>query len=75
MSLLQTVEDEIVNTLTIAVKNTGKDGWDINTMSEYRRGFLHGYGDVYRQLTGYSIYILIEKINARLEGSGHKITV
>lgn len=73
--LIHTVTQSLIETVATAVLNTGVNEWDYHGTTEYRRGWLDGYAQCYRKLTGETIYQFVDKVNAMIDGSGHKISM
>lgn len=69
--MLERLETEIVECMATMLLNTDTKSW--GEISEYRRGWIEGYGRLYVQLCGKTLFTLIADANKMIEGSGHEL--
>jgi hypothetical protein len=62
------IEKTFAQTISLIVMTAGFD-----QSTEYRKGWLEGYARAYTQMTGKSIYQLIDAANDRIKGSGKRL--
>lgn len=73
-SLFDKIEQEFVQTLALLIhENNGGLNGNIADKSEYKKGWLDGYARAYTQMTGGTIWGLVEKANLSIHGSGQKL--
>lgn len=68
MDIAAQVRDTFIQSLALCVK----EGFD--TEQEYRRGWLDGYAQAWHQMTGETIWQLIDHVNEILRGSGKSLS-
>lgn len=69
MSAFNDIETTFVNTVALIVLTA-----EFDLSVPYRAGWFDGYAQAYTQITGNSMFVLVDKVNKMLEGSGKSLS-